>query len=113
MKRYLLITLILASMLSCISPTVVALKTGKGFHESTAAGSIDIYTAVPTEKYEELGTISASNFDISDIGKMHNALRDKASTLGANAVIITNQGQVQRGVLLLRWAEGTAIKWIK
>lgn len=111
LKKYLLVSLAL-SFFSCAS-SITALKTGKGFHEPTDAGRIDILTSVPKEKYEELGVVSASRFNLDEIGKMHNAIRDKASTFGADAVIITNQGVVQRGVFTERWAEGTAIKWTK
>lgn len=115
MKNYILILLFLGSLFSCASGSVVVLKTGKGFHSPTQAGVVDILTAFPQEKYEELGVVSASNFEVGDVGKMHNALRDKASTLGADAVVITNQGILPGQGLLkpTRWSEGTAIKWVK
>lgn len=93
--------------------SVSVLKTGKGFYQPTKSGEIDVLTTRPDNKFEELGVISANGFDVDEMGKIHNALRDKASTLGADAVVITSQGQVNDGWGVKRWAEATAIKWIK
>ena len=40
---------------------------------------------------------------------MHNAIRTKASALGANAVVLTDEGIINDGWGLKRWATGVAI----
>ena len=46
----------------------------------------------PEESYEELGVVSVTGFSPSQTAKMHNAIRAKSAPLGANAVIITDEG---------------------
>lgn len=63
-------------------------------------------------KYQELGTFTATGYPAMESAKMHNALRNKAAPLGANAVIITDSGQIRGefGVQQL-WVNGVAVRW--
>jgi hypothetical protein len=46
----------------------------------------------PEQSYEELGILTVTGFPPSETAKMHNAIRAKSAPLGADAVIITDEG---------------------
>lgn len=101
---------ILASALllnACASVDVT--KTSKGFYNPTAASEIEILKTVPRKTYEELGTVTVTGFAPADVAEMHNAIRTKSSPLGANAVILTDEGMIHDGWGMKRWATGVAI----
>jgi hypothetical protein len=88
-------------------------KTSKGFYAPTNPNDIDILQTKPDRPFEELGSVSTSGFAPSDTAQMHNAMREKAAPLGANAVIIINSGQAPTGTLggMQMWSNGVAIRW--
>jgi len=102
------IVLVLAALCSgCANVDVT--KTSKDVFVATRADDVDILTVVPREKqFEEIATISTNAWRPGDTAKMHNALREKAAPLGANAVIISNSGIDYNGYL---WSTGTAIRY--
>jgi len=94
---------------ACASVDVT--KTSKGFYEPTEPAEVQILKTIPPYKYIELGTITVSGFDSSEPAKMHNAIRAKSSTLGATAVILTEEGLIPVGWGQYdRWATGVAIR---
>lgn len=87
-------------------------KTGSGYYEPTDANKIEILKTKPEKTYTELGTLTVTGFNSGDVAKMHNAIRQKAAPLGADAVIITEEGMVPEGFgTYTRWATGVAIKY--
>ena len=110
MKR-LFITTLAAVFMTAGCATVDVTKTGKGFHEATQASSVDIWKTLPESKYEELGTVTVTGFKVSETAKMHNAIRAKAAALGANAVVLTEEGIIPGGFNLKKWATGVAISY--
>ena len=87
-------------------------KTGKGFYSPVNASDIDILKTIPERRYVELGTLTASGFDSDEVAKMHNGIRRKAAQLGADAVILTEEGLIPGGLLgTQRWATGVAIRY--
>ena len=85
-------------------------KTSTGFHDRTDPNTIEILKTRPDKAYEELGTITVTGFKSSETAKMHNAIRAKAAALGANAVVLTEEGLVPKGFGAYdRWATGVAI----
>src|SRR5581483_10013584 len=77
--------------------TVDVTKTSKGYVEPTNPNDVQILETKPDRPYEELGTVSTTGWSPSDTAKLHNALRDKAAPLGANAVIIVSSGMTPTG----------------
>lgn len=73
---------------------------------------MEILKTRPEKAYVELGTVTVTGFAPADVAKMHNAIRTKSAPLGANAVILTDEGIIvdpwagQR-----RWATGVAIRY--
>lgn len=105
------ILVLIALMSACANVSIT--KTGEGFYSPTKPGSIKILKTVPDEKYIELGTVTTSGYNSSDVAKMHNAIRSKSSALGANAVILTSEGLIPAGWgSYERWATGVAIYYI-
>lgn len=99
-------------MVGCATAKVDITKTGKGYYEPTRADDIEILKTVPTAAFVELGTITVSGFNTSDVAKMHNSVRAKSAPIGADAVIITDEGLVSNGWGgFNRWATGVAIKF--
>jgi predicted alpha/beta hydrolase family esterase len=99
--------IIAASLTACASVDVT--KTSKGFYEPTDANNVEILKTVPKRPYEELGTVTVTGFSASDTAKMHNAVRAKSAALGATAVILTEEGIINDGWGMKRWATGVAI----
>lgn len=103
-------------LIACIALTACAsvdvTKTAKGFHEATNPNAIEILKTRPNKAYEELGTITVTGFSPSETAKMHNAVRAKSAPLGANAVLLTEEGIVRDGWgRYARWATGVAIAY--
>jgi len=108
-KPSLLIALVAVAALLTACASVDVTKTSKGFHQPTEASSVDILKTLPAKPYEELGTVTVTGFSADETAKMHNAIRTKASVLGANAVVLTDEGIIKDGWTLQRWATGVAI----
>ena len=98
--------LLLLVFVGCASVDIT--KTAKGFYDPTNPNEVEILKTRPDKPYEELGTITAIQFDALDAAKMHNAIRAKSAPLGATAVIITQEGFDNAG---RRWAIGVAIRY--
>jgi hypothetical protein len=110
MKKYFFLFIVMALMLGCASVDVT--KTGKGFYEPTDPNEVDILITGCDKPYIELGSVTVTGFEPTETAKMHNAIRAKAAGLGANAVIIKNEGLVNDGWGgLKRWAMGAAIRY--
>ncbi len=106
MKKLLsLICLLLVT--SCASVNVT--KTAEGYYEPTDANRVAILKTMPKTSFVELGTVSVTGFKPSEEAKMHNAIRQKSSALGATSVIITEQGVIPGGWGAVIWASGVAI----
>lgn len=99
-----------ASISSCVG-TVGIVKTGKGAYSPSSASEIEILKTKPEKAYEELGVVDATNFPVNGVAKMHNALRAKAAPLGANAVIITDEGLINNGWGIVRYSSGAAVRY--
>lgn len=106
MKKYM--AFVLAALLLAGCAVVDVTKTAKGFHEPTNANDIEILVTRPERSYEELGTVTASQFMPQETAKMHNAIRSKAAPLGANAVILASSGILPNG---RQWATGVAVRY--
>jgi hypothetical protein len=110
MKTY--YTAIMAGLLAAILLTGCAVvdvtKTAKGHYDATNPNDVEILVTRPTRAFEELGTVTASQFAPQETAKMHNAIRSKSAALGANAVILANSGILPNGH---QWATGVAIRW--
>jgi hypothetical protein len=101
---------ILTLLVACANVDIT--KTSSGFHDPTNPNSVEILKTRPALAYEELGVLTVTGFDSSETAKMHNAIRTKASALGANAVILTEEGIVPKGFgVYERWATGVAIHY--
>ena len=108
-KRSIAILALILLITGCASVDVT--KTGKGFYEPTAPAEVQILKTLPEFKYVELGTVTVSGFDSKETAKMHNAIRAKSSDLGANAVVLTEEGLTPGGFgTYMRWATGVAIR---
>lgn len=83
-------------------------KTAKGFHDKTDPNAVEILKTRPERAYEELGTVTAAQFNPMETAKMHNAIRSKSAALGANAVILTEEGILPNG---RKWATGVAVRF--
>ena len=83
-------------------------KTATGFYNPTNPNLVQILKTVPDRKYVELGTVSTTGFRLPETAKMHNAIRTKSAALGADAVILTEEGVLPNNS---KWATGVAIKF--
>lgn len=83
-------------------------KTAAGFYNPTNPNLVQILKTVPDRKYIELGTVSTTGFRLPETAKMHNAIRTKSAALGADAVLLTEEGVLPNNT---KWATGVAIKF--
>ncbi|MCP5525140.1 MAG: hypothetical protein H7A46_26755 [Verrucomicrobiales bacterium] len=108
--QYIVVAIAVVVLSGCAVVDVT--KTSKGFYDKTNANEIEILKTRPERSYEELGTVTASGFAATDTAKMHNAIRTKSAALGANAVILTEEGMLPDGWGSGRkWATGVAIRY--
>lgn len=108
--RYIAVILAAASVIGCAVVDVT--KTGKGFYDRTDANEVEILKTRPERSYDELGTVTATGFAPAETAKMHNAIRSKSAALGANAVILTEEGIIPDGWGGGRkWTTGVAIRY--
>ena len=108
--RYYLCIAVLLMLAACASVDIT--KTSSGFYDATDPNTVEILKTRPTREYEELGDLTVTGFDSHETAKMHNAIRAKASALGANAVILTEEGLTPAGFgAYKRWATGVAIRY--
>jgi len=100
----------MAIMLGCASVDVT--KTYKGFYDPTDPNEVEILLTGSDKPYIELGSVTVTGFAPDETAKMHNAIRVKAAGLGANAVILKNEGIERDGWgVMKRWAIGAAIRY--
>jgi hypothetical protein len=68
---------------------------------------VQIRGTVPQDrKFEEIGMVSADIYG-ADPAQAYNTIREKASAIGADAVILNNQIPLGARIII----NGTAIKW--
>ncbi len=106
-----LVALAILVVAGCASPKVDITKTAKGFFEPTDPDSVEILQTLPRRQFVELGTVATSGWDAGNTAKMHNALREKAAGLGANAVVIQNSGINQTRYDSYLWSTGVAVRF--
>lgn len=111
MLRTLSVVLVFFVLAGCSSVRVT--RTDKTHHNPTDPNKVEIVLIQPQKPYEEIGTVKVTGFGTSgeDTAKMYNAIRAKAAPLGANAVILTNQGNVTGAFTVKMWAQGVAIRY--
>jgi hypothetical protein len=105
------ITAILAAAFVSGCAVVDVTKTAAGFHAPTNPNTVQILKTLPDRKYIELGTITVTGFAPNATAKMHNAVRTKSAALGADAAILTEEGVLNSGWAMEKWATGVAIKF--
>lgn len=109
-QRFCASALSFLTLIGCASVDVT--KTGKGYYPPTNPNEIEILMTVPTRPYEELASVTTNGHEMRAEAKMHNAIRAKAAPLGANAVILKDQGIIPTGFGGgQRWAMGVAIRY--
>ena len=54
---------------------------------------------------------AVTGFAANATAKMHNAVRTKSAALGADAAILTEEGVLNNGWAMEKWATGVAIKF--
>ena len=122
MRKYLFYKILFCSLAlsiicSCVSlddyyHQVVVTKTGSGFYEPTNPNDVRILKTIPDRKYVELGPVIASNFYSSAFADMYNEIKTKAAVLGADAVILTDEGFIKKEHTYPQyWATGVAVKF--
>ena len=100
---------IAASVVGCA--TVDVTKTASGYYDKTDPNAVEILKTRPEKSFVELGTVTVTGFDADETAKMHNAVRAKSAALGANAVILTEEGILPTMGGPQKWATGVAIRW--
>lgn len=111
MKTKSILLAVVASLSLASCATVDITKTGSGYFSPKSASSVRILKTRPSENYSEIATVDVQGFSPRQTAKMHNAIRAKAGPIGADAVIITDEGILQSGFSVVKYASGVAIKY--
>ena len=125
MRKYLFYKILLCSLAlsiicSCASSppayygSVDVVKTGSGFYEPTNPNDVRILKTIPDRKYVEVGTVIVSIwYEGGDVTIMHNDIRTESAVLGADAVILTDEGflPIKDSSDYKYWATGVAVKF--
>ena len=102
---YFVIALVLTALTNCSQVNVT--KTGAGIYPATSPARVQIRGTVPQDrKFEEIGMVSGDIYG-PDPAQAYNIIREKASAIGADAVILNNQIPLGARTII----NGTAIKW--
>ena len=109
MKKHGMLFFLILLFIGCASVDIT--KTAKGFYDPTNPNDVDILMTGSDRPFIELGSVTVSGFEPDETAKMHNAIRAKAAELGANAVIIKNEGLINDGWGIKKWAMGAAIRY--
>jgi hypothetical protein len=107
--KHIVLVVFLASLVGCASVDVT--KTSQGYFAPTDPNLVEVLKTRPEKSFVELGTITVTGFKSKETAKMHNAIREKAAPLGANAIILTEEGLIQVPFGMERWATGVAIRY--
>ena len=78
----------LASMTGCAGPFTDVTKMDVGYNAPSDPNKVQILYLKPDGKYQEVAAVVTEGWDLNDVAKMHNALRDKVSSTGATAVVL-------------------------
>ena len=107
--KFAVVGVMISGLLACANVDVT--KTASGTFSATNPNNVEVLKTRPEKPYIELGTITVSGFASGETAKMHNAIREKSAPLGANAVILTEEGLIPRSFGMDRWATGVAIRY--
>ena len=103
------VLLVCAVLSGCANVDIT--KTTSNYYDPTNPNAIEILKTPPPHAYEELGTLTVTGFAADETAKMYNAMRAKGAELGANAVIVTQDGLVPGGLGYMRWASAVAVRY--
>ena len=105
--QVLLAVLVFFASLSCAVERINVTKTTKTLYSPTNPTAVEILLNRPERPFIELGTVGATGVNVNETAKMHDTIRAKAAPLGANAVVIMNQGIAGRYL----WVTGVVIRY--
>ena len=111
MKKHCMLFFLILLFIGIGCASVDITKTAKGFYDPTNPNDVDILMTGSDRPFIELGSVTVSGFEPDETAKMHNAIRAKAAELGANAIIIKNEGLINDGWGIKKWAMGAAIRY--
>ena len=98
-------------VLACVTASIDRTKPSESASSPTNS-KVEVLVTRPDRKHQNLGVVAAHGYDADSTAEMHNALRDIAGPLNADAVIITDSGQVPLGWGRSEvWANAVAVKW--
>ena len=98
-----------ASVIGCSSVNVT--KTAQGSYSPTNPSNVQILKTVPQGKYVEVGSVAVNGFKITDTARMNDTLRAKAALIGADAVVLNNEGITPEAGQMKLWGTGFALKY--
>jgi hypothetical protein len=91
---------------------VEVVPTATGVHEAKDPAEIEIIRMPPARSFEKLATVKAHRFRVDKADEMYRALRSKSAPLGADAVVIVDEGVMYAGHgYPERWVTGIAIRY--
>lgn len=100
--------LCLGILTGCKGPKVYVSKTGhREVLPPTSPDAVEVLKTKPDRPYYEVASLYAARFKIKNVFQIPNDLKKDAAVLGADAVVITSEGNDGKRA----WASATAIKY--
>lgn len=87
--RLLVLPLLCCVMVGCASIDVT--KTSAQIYAPTDPKNVEFLKVTPYRPYEEIATFEVTGFDSAQTQTMHHAMRVRAASLGADAIISTGE----------------------
>ena len=105
--QVLLAVLVFFASLSCAVERINVTKTTKTLYSPTNPTAVEVLLNRPERPFIELATVGVTGVNVNNTEKMHDTIRAKAAALGADAILIMNQGIAGRYL----WVTGVVIRY--
>lgn len=103
---------ILALGLCCgCASSIEVTRTTSEFHMPTNPGNVEILKVPPTRPNKQIADVSAMQYPNGESARMWSDIRTHAASVGADAVLITDEQTFRRDFILYRSVTGVALKW--
>ena len=91
-KRLLVLLVLCCVMVGCASIDVS--RNSAAIYSPTDVNTVALLKVTPYRGYEEIATFTVTGFSSTQVDTMHYAMRQRAATLGADAVVLTGESLV-------------------
>ncbi|MCI0331315.1 MAG: hypothetical protein L0196_10320 [candidate division Zixibacteria bacterium] len=112
MGRHIVCGFFLAFFVACASVTVVPLGDGKSYPKRTSPDKVQVLVEKPDTTFIEIALVDYSGTALQGKGAPINGLKEKASKLGGDAIILSGWGEAEGSLGTKPVARAVIIRFI-